>query len=122
MTEYKERAKEARRNAEIAMRQGLQKEALEFKRMESEANRAATYSNLVSQGRVINTPENVAKIQNKLRRTKGTSDDIDLDDAIEEMVTDREIDLDIGMDINLIDDYNDGDPWGDETDNFGEYD
>jgi len=66
--------------------------------------------------------ENVAKIQNKLRRTKGTSDDIDLDDAIEEMVTDREIDLDIGMDINLIDDYNDGDPWGDETDNFGEYD
>jgi hypothetical protein len=66
--------------------------------------------------------ENVAKIQNKLKRTQGTSDDIDLDDAIDEMATDREIDFDIAMDMNLNDDYNDGDPWGDETENFGEYD
>jgi hypothetical protein len=66
--------------------------------------------------------ENVAKIQNKLKRTKGVSDNIDLDDAIEEMVMDREIDLDIEMDMNPSDDYNDGDPWGDEMENFGEYD
>jgi hypothetical protein len=66
--------------------------------------------------------ENVAKIQSKLRRTKGIVDDMDLEDAIEEMEIDREIDLDIAMDMNPIDDYNDGDPWGDETDNFGEYD
>jgi hypothetical protein len=25
------------------------------------------------------------------------------------------------MDMNSTDDYDDGDPWGDETDNFGEY-
>jgi hypothetical protein len=66
--------------------------------------------------------ENVAKIQNKLRRTKGASDDIDLDDAIDEIAMDREIDIDLATDINLSDDYNDGDPWGDETENFGDYD
>ena len=66
--------------------------------------------------------ENVAKIQNKLKRTKGTADNIDLDDAIDELATDRDIDYDIAMDMNLSDDYNDGDPWGDETENYGDYD
>jgi hypothetical protein len=66
--------------------------------------------------------ENVARIQNKLKRTKGTADNIDLDDAIDEMATDRDIDYDIATDMNLSDDYNDGDPWGDETENYGDYD
>ena len=66
--------------------------------------------------------ENVANIQNKLRRTQGITDDIDMDDAIEQMVTDRDIDMDIALDMNRTDDYDDGDPWGDEVDNFGEYD
>jgi hypothetical protein len=38
------------------------------------------------------------------------------------LATDRDIDYDIAMDMNLSDDYNDGDPWGDETENYGDYD
>ena len=65
--------------------------------------------------------ENVAKIQNKLRR-KGLGDDMDFDDAVEQMVTDRDIDVDIAMDMNPTDDYDDGDPWGDEINNMEDYD
>ena len=65
--------------------------------------------------------ENVAKIQNRLRRTNVASDDFDLEDAIDEMATDRDIDMDIAMDMNPSDDYNDGDPWGDETENYEDY-
>jgi len=65
--------------------------------------------------------ENVAKIQNKLRR-RGQGDDMDLDDAIEQMATDREIEVDIAMDMNPTDDYDDGDPWGEEVENSGDYD
>ena len=39
--------------------------------------------------------ENVAKIQNQIRRNKGTVDDQDIDDAIDVMATDREIDMDL---------------------------
>lgn len=66
--------------------------------------------------------ENVAKIQNKLRRTPGAGDDIDFDDAVDQMATDREIDVDIAMDMNTTDDYDDGDPWGEEGENYTEYD
>ena len=66
--------------------------------------------------------KNVAKIQSKLRRTGQAGDDMDLDDAIEQMDADREIELDIAMDMNPTDDYDDGDPWGEEQENFGEYD
>jgi hypothetical protein len=66
--------------------------------------------------------ENVAKIQNKLRKTKMNSDNIDLDDAIDEMNVERDIDMDLALDMNTTDDYNDGDPWGDEMDNYDEYD
>ena len=67
--------------------------------------------------------ENVAKIQNKLKKKGALGDDVDLDidDAIEEMNVDREIDEDLAMDMNSTDDYDDGDPWGDETDNVGDY-
>ena len=41
---------------------------------------------------------------------------------IEQMVTDRDIDVDIAMDMNPTDDYDDGDPWGDEMENRDEYD
>jgi len=63
--------------------------------------------------------ENVAKIQNNLRKR---GDDMDLDDAIEQMQTDMDIDMDIAMDMNPTDDYDDGDPWGDEGENYAEYD
>ena len=38
------------------------------------------------------------------------------------MVTDQEIDMDLAMDMNPSDDYDDGDPWGEENENYGEYD
>jgi hypothetical protein len=66
--------------------------------------------------------ENVSRLQNKLKRTKGAVDNIELDDAIDEMATDQEIDMDLAMDMNPSDDYDDGDPWGDENENYGEYD
>lgn len=66
--------------------------------------------------------ENVANIRKKLRNRNLEDDGVDLDEAIDQMATDREIDLDIAMDMNSTDDYNDGDPWGDETENYGEYD
>jgi hypothetical protein len=67
--------------------------------------------------------ENVAKIQNKLKKkgALGNDVDLDIDDAIEEMNVERDIDEDLAMDMNSTDDYNDGDPWGDETDNVGDY-
>lgn len=65
--------------------------------------------------------ENVAKIQNKLKK-KGVVDDMDMDDIIEQMGTERDIEIDLAMDMNPTDDYDDGDPWGDEVENFGEYD
>ena len=66
--------------------------------------------------------ENVSKLQNKLKRTKGAVDNMELDDAIDEMTTDQDIDMDLAMDMNLSDDYDDGDPWGEETENYGDYD
>jgi len=65
--------------------------------------------------------ENVARIQNKLKRTKEGGEDMDFDDVVEQMESDREIERDIAMDINTTDDYDDGDPWGDEVENYNEY-
>jgi hypothetical protein len=64
--------------------------------------------------------ENVAKIQNKLK--KQGRDDVDFDDAVDEYEAEREIDMDNAMDMNPTDDYNDGDPWGDELDDRDDYD
>ena len=47
---------------------------------------------------------------------------MDFDDAVEQMVTDREIDEDVAMDMNPTDDYDDGDPWGDELNDREDYD
>ena len=68
--------------------------------------------------------ERVSEIQNKLKRQRGNNVDVDLDidDAIDEMNADKEIDDDIAMDMNQTDDYDDGDPWGEETENNGDYD
>ena len=62
--------------------------------------------------------ENVARIQNKLKK-QGL--DMDVDDAIEEARLQHEIDMD-NMDMNMTDDYNDGDPWGEELDDRDDYD
>jgi hypothetical protein len=45
-----------------------------------------------------------------------------IEDAIEEMNVDREIDEDLASDFNKSDDYDDGDPWGEEAENMNEYD
>ena len=67
--------------------------------------------------------ERVSEIQNKLRRNGRTNvDQDDIDEAIDEMDTDQQIEMDIAMDINQTDDYDDGNPWGDEEENRGEYD
>ena len=58
--------------------------------------------------------ENVAKIQKKLRRIGNDVEDMDIDEAINEINTQREIDIDTNLNMNQSDDYNDGDPWGDE--------
>ena len=61
--------------------------------------------------------ENVSNIQKKLRRLgKDTIDDIDIEDEIENMNIARAVEDDIALDMNQTDDYNDGDPWGDELD------
>jgi hypothetical protein len=68
--------------------------------------------------------EKVAEIQNRLRR-QGVVDrdmDIEMDDAMADMNVDRNIDMELVMDMNQTDDYNDGDPWGDELENQREYD
>ena len=57
--------------------------------------------------------EEVAKIQNKLRRQNR---DMDVDEAFEQAQADYEIDRDVAMEMNVTDDYDDGDPWGDEMD------
>ena len=74
--------------------------------------------------------ERVAEIQNKLKRRgrtevgqgQGQDQDAQIDDELDDMETEREIDEDIAMDMNPTDDYNDGDPWGDEMDNRDDYD
>jgi hypothetical protein len=62
--------------------------------------------------------ENVAKIQSKLKK----SDDTDFNDEVDEMITQNEIDEDLAINMNYTDDYNDGDPWNEETENQGDYD
>ncbi len=62
--------------------------------------------------------EKVAEIQNRLKR-KGqiTRDgDFDLDEVLNEEALERDIANDLAADFNQTDDYDDGDPWGDERD------
>jgi len=65
--------------------------------------------------------EKVAEIQNRLKRQRRDADG-ELDDALEELETDRGIEEDLAMDANETEDYNDGDPWGDEYENREDYD
>jgi hypothetical protein len=67
--------------------------------------------------------EKVAEIQKRLNKNRPTNvDDIDIDDAIQEAQTDLEINMDLAMDMNQSDDYDDGDPWGEEMNNDIDYD
>jgi hypothetical protein len=67
--------------------------------------------------------EKVAELQNRLKRQQTVERDVDLelDDALDEMNMEHEIELDIAMDMNPTDDYNDGDPWGEEDNYNDEY-
>ena len=67
--------------------------------------------------------ERVSEIQNKLKRNGRTDiDQIDIDEAIDEMDTEQQIEIDIAENTNPTDDYDDGNPWGDEEENRDEYD
>jgi hypothetical protein len=65
------------------------------------------------------TAENVHYLMNKSRK-RNLGEDID--DALDEQGADHDIELDLAMDINMSDDYNDGDPFGDEQEYDGGYD
>lgn len=62
--------------------------------------------------------ENVAKIQKRLQRRNN----VDFDDVVEDMHEAEFIDRDNAMNVNDTDDYNDGDPWGEEGENEEDYD
>ena len=64
--------------------------------------------------------EKVAEIQNRLRRERNTQD-MDMDDMANEINEEHDIEMDLAMGINRSDDYDDGDPWGDEVDNYDDY-
>lgn len=67
--------------------------------------------------------ERVTQIQNRIKKNKNTNDvdDFDMDDAINNEDANRFIDMDNAMNMNQTDDYNDGDPWGDEVENNDDY-
>jgi len=68
--------------------------------------------------------EKVAEIQNRLRRQQVSDRDIDMemDDALAEADEQRNIDMDLAFNVNHTDDFDDGDPWGEEGENDYEYD
>ena len=70
------------------------------------------------------TAEKVAELQKKLNKRGVTDDDMDMEmnDAIDEMNVEREIDNDLANDFNTTDDYDDGDPWGEEAQDSHDYD
>jgi hypothetical protein len=70
------------------------------------------------------TAEKVAELQKKLNKRGVTDDDMDMEmnDAIDEMNVEREIDNDLANDFNTTDDYDDGDPWGEEAQDRHDYD
>lgn len=68
--------------------------------------------------------EKVAAIQNKLIKNKNVSDqdmDMAVDDDIYEQNIQYDIDMDMAGNINLTDDYDNGDPYGDEEENYDDY-
>ena len=62
--------------------------------------------------------EKVAEI---VKKRQERDVDLDIDDEIEEMNLENEIEMDIAQDMNQTDDYNDGDPWGEELENDMDY-
>ncbi len=67
--------------------------------------------------------EKVAEIQRKIKKSGLASqdEDFDLNDALNEMQLEKDIATDLAADFNPTDDYDDGDPWGDEREDFGDY-
>ena len=63
--------------------------------------------------------EKVAEILKNRQRDGG---DEDIDDALDEMNLENEIEMDLAEDMNHTDDYNDGDPWGEELGDEVDYD
>lgn len=56
--------------------------------------------------------EKVSEILKKRQRNDPIDGDLDIEDEIEDMNLENEIEMDIAVDMNQTDDYNDGDPWG----------
>jgi len=67
--------------------------------------------------------EKVSEIQNKLKRNGALvqDNDFDLDEVLNEEQLEKDIATDLAGDFNQSDDYDDGDPWGDEREDFGDY-
>jgi len=63
--------------------------------------------------------EKVAEI---IKKRQITGDEEDIDDALDEMNLENEIEMDLAADMNQTDDYNDGDPWGEELGDEIDYD
>ena len=67
--------------------------------------------------------QKVAEIQKRLNKNRQSNvDDMDIEDAMQEAQTEQEINMDLAMDMNQTDDYDDGDPWGEEMGNEIDYD
>jgi len=64
----------------------------------------------------------IMQIENKLKKQGKNVDDIDMDEEIEDLEAEHEIALDNAMLLNTNEDYDDGDPWGDEqNEDQGDY-
>jgi hypothetical protein len=60
-------------------------------------------------------------VSEEIAKYLNTNPDGDIYDMIDEMNVQKDIDKDNALNMNNTDDYNDGDPWGDELENNGDY-
>ena len=65
--------------------------------------------------------EKVSEIQNRLKKKGSLDGDFDLDEVLNEEQLEKDIAIDLASDFNQNEDYDDGDPWGDEHSDFGDY-
>ena len=65
--------------------------------------------------------EKVSEIQNRLKKRGSLDGDFDLDEVLNEEQLEKDIAIDLASDFNQNEDYDDGDPWGDEHSDFGDY-
>jgi hypothetical protein len=82
------------------------------------------YSIGLSKGIREYDPENFEHdkiVAEEISKYLNTNPEGDVEDMIEEMNIQRDIDEDNALNVNNTDDYDDGDPWGDELENNDDY-